>query len=117
MSSFYELHLQVTDLTVKNVQDVMSAGGWTEEQCEEGEIDGVKFVAWDGTGSLFAGQTEAEAHDILEQNFRKINPQARLETHWLCRDDLPWDTYGSIEEEDSEDDEVLEDEESEGGGI
>ena len=43
---------------------------------------------------LTSGMMDYEAHDIIEEGLKKINPKVMVNTKWVDLEDLPFEEYG-----------------------
>ena len=59
--------------------------------------DGI--IRYEGEGCLCGGQTEEEAHEEIVTEFKKINSEIKVRTCWTYLDELPFEEYGSLEED------------------
>ncbi|MEN6384772.1 MAG: hypothetical protein ABFD79_06205 [Phycisphaerales bacterium] len=90
MSRCYRMFVITTGITEKQLQEVCSKKfGWDGNASTwKGE------VTFDGDGSLCGGTSEQEAHQQIYDALKDINPNAKIQTHWTCMDELPYQEYG-----------------------
>lgn len=90
MGRYYRLFVVAVGITQEQLQKVCSGEfGW------DGETSPWKDeVTFDGEGCLSRGISEEEAHEGIYNALKKINPNAKIKTHWTVMEDLPYEEYG-----------------------
>jgi hypothetical protein len=66
-----------------------------EEDAETWVNDNV--INFTGRGSLYSGYSEEESHEDIVTHLKTIDPKMKVETTWTYLEDLPTNTYGSLE--------------------
>ena len=91
MSRAYKLEVYAKGISLDQLSELMTERfGW-EEMCLW-EYKGV--VCFQGEGWLTAGQSEREAHGVIYNALKAVNPSALISSQWTCIEDLPYSTYG-----------------------
>ena len=90
MGKYYRLFVITTGITKEQIYNIcLEEFGW------DGEISLWKGeFTFDGEGYLCDEMTEKKAHDRIYKALKKINPNAKIKTHWTCMEDLPYEEYG-----------------------
>jgi len=85
--------MSVKGIPMDVVSATMNEFGW-EEMDTDTDQDVIEY--W-GEGSLYGGRSEESMHDEFVDHFKKINKHCRVLTNWTYMDELPYDTYGSLD--------------------
>ena len=89
MSRYYDFEADIKPCADTDEQNTVSDILIQERFQPEDELTYEGVYSITGTVTLYAGETEAEAHERL---YAAIGDEYKLATRWRCLEDLPWDT-------------------------
>ncbi len=87
MSRYYELIVRTKNTTKEELKKVIiDELGWRETYLDDTEFN--------GSGNLFGGVSEKEAHEEISEAIKELNPIAKVKTRWTYMESLPYEEYG-----------------------